>query len=218
MSPADDRTPLRGDLERGRAVLAPQDLAIVPPAREPTRVRVMELTGVGRTRAVEEMLSPGTWGSLAPDPTRDIAKVAVIDRGGAVGAAFVRGFGLQAGAMAAAVDRDAGRAVVVGTSDRECAVAVNALGEQGGGYVVTVGARPVATVPPSDAADGSSDASLTLAGRLRSAGDTLRELGCGIPAPFLRLALLSASSLPELAITELGLLDVKTRRTIDVVV
>jgi adenine deaminase len=204
----------------GRSVTA-EDLAVGTGATGRTRVRVMELVDGYYKRATVEELSAGTWGSLSPDPVRDIAKVAVIDRhhgSGKIGVAFLRGFGLQAGAIAISTSCESQQIVVVGTSDRECAAAVNRLVDQAGGYVITVGAKPVASVPLRYAGIMSVEPYETVVEQLRAAKAAVRELGCALPSPFLQLSFVTLASVPELAITDRGLVDVATQRIVDVVV
>ena len=78
-------------------------------------------------------------GEAVADPERDLAKIAVIERHlgtGRIGLGFVRGFGLQRGALASTVAHDAHNVVVVGMSDAAMAFAVRRLANIGGGIVV----------------------------------------------------------------------------------
>src|SRR5207247_10557655 len=85
------------------------------------------------------MEEPGRGDSgAAADPARDLAKIAVVERHrgtGRIGAGFVRGFGLQRGALASTYSHDAHNVVVVGVNDADMATAVNRLAETGGGQV-----------------------------------------------------------------------------------
>ena len=81
-------------------------------------------------------------GEAIADPARDLAKIAVIERHlatGRIGLGFVRGFGLQRGALASTVAHDAHNVVVVGTSDAAMAFAVRRLANLGGGIVAVDG-------------------------------------------------------------------------------
>ena len=83
-------------------------------------------------------------------PTRDLLKLAVIERHlgtGRIGLGFVRGFGLQRGALASTVAHDAHNVVVVGTSDASMAFAVRRLANVGGGIIVVDGAEVLAELP-----------------------------------------------------------------------
>ena len=89
-------------------------------------------------------------GEAVADPSRDLAKIAVIERHlatGRIGLGFVRGFGLQRGALASTVAHDAHNVVVVGTSDAAMAFAVRRLANVGGGIVAVDGSEVVAELP-----------------------------------------------------------------------
>src|ERR687886_300400 len=90
-------------------------------------------------------------GAAVADAGRDLAKIAVIERHlgtGRIGLGFVRGFGLERGALASTVAHDAHNIVVVGMSDEDMARAVERLGELGGGIVVVDGGEIAAALPP----------------------------------------------------------------------
>ena len=89
-------------------------------------------------------------GEAVADPERDLAKIAVVERHlgtGRVGLGFVRGFGLQRGAIASTVAHDAHNIVVVGMNDASMAAAVRRLANRGGGIVVVDGAEVLAELP-----------------------------------------------------------------------
>ena len=84
------------------------------------------------------------------DPERDVAKVAVLERygkNGNIGLGFVRGFGLKSGAVASSVGHDSHNLCVVGVSDADMALAVNALRECGGGFAVADRGRILDLLP-----------------------------------------------------------------------
>src|SRR5437764_1302650 len=89
-------------------------------------------------------------GAAVADPSRDLAKIAVIERHlgtGRVGLGFVRGSGLQSGALASTVAHDAHNIVVVGVDDGDMARAVQRLAELGGGIAVVEGGEIRAELP-----------------------------------------------------------------------
>ncbi|HEY3960887.1 MAG TPA: adenine deaminase C-terminal domain-containing protein, partial [Gaiellaceae bacterium] len=150
-------------------------------------------------------------GEALADPARDLAKIAVIERHlgtGRIGLGFVRGFGLQRGAIASSVAHDAHNVVVVGMNDASMAAAVRRLANQGGGIVVVDGAEVLAELP-LPVAGLLSDAPLdTVLERSRALIDAARELGCTLESPFQHLAFLALSVIPSLKITDQGLVDV----------
>jgi adenine deaminase len=150
-------------------------------------------------------------GVAVADTARDLAKIAVVERHlgtGRVGLGFVRGFGLQRGAMATTIAHDAHNIVVVGVDDGDMARAVGRLAEMGGGLVVIADRGVQAELPlpiagllseaPYEEVVEASEACLAAA----------RELGCSFPAPFQTLSFLALSVIPKLKITDRGLIDV----------
>jgi adenine deaminase len=150
-------------------------------------------------------------GEALPDPERDLAKIAVVERHlgtGRVGLGFVRGFGLKRGALASSVAHDAHNIVVVGMNDASMAAAVRRLANRGGGIVVVDGAEVLAELP-LPVAGLLSDA--PLADVLEASHAVIaaaRELGCELEAPFQHLAFLALSVIPSLKLTDRGLVDV----------
>jgi adenine deaminase len=146
-----------------------------------------------------------------PDPERDLAKIAVIERHlgtGRVGIGLVRGFGLRAGAMATTISHDAHNIVVVGVDDGDMQRAVQRLVELGGGEVV-VEQRGVRAELPLPIAGLLSDAPLEdVLEASRACIAAAQRLGCEIPAPFQTLSFLALSVIPSLKITDRGLVDV----------
>src|SRR5215218_8306641 len=150
-------------------------------------------------------------GKEAADPERDLAKIAVIERHlgtGRMGLGFVRGFGLKRGAMASTIAHDAHNIVVVGVDDGDMARAVQRLAELGGGIVV-IADRGVQAELPLPIAGLLSDAPLPeVVEGSRACLEAASELGCKVAAPFQALAFLALSVIPQLKITDRGLIDV----------
>jgi adenine deaminase len=150
-------------------------------------------------------------GEALADPARDLAKIAVIERHlgtGRVGLGFVRGFGLERGAIASTVAHDAHNVVVVGMNDASMAAAVRRLANRGGGIVVVDGADVLAELP-LPVAGLLSDAPLDeVVAASRTLVEAARTLGCRLEAPFQHLAFLALSVIPSLKLTDRGLVDV----------
>jgi adenine deaminase len=150
-------------------------------------------------------------GEAVADPARDLAKIAVIERHlgtGRTGLGFVRGFGLERGALASTVAHDAHNMVVVGMSDAAMAFAVRRLANLGGGIVAADAAQVIAELP-LPVAGLLSDAPLEeVVARSHALVEAARELGSTVEAPFQLLAFLALSVIPSLKITDRGLVDV----------
>jgi len=182
-------------------------------------VRAMEMYDGYFKRAFEAELSVSE-GDVLPDTGSDIAKISVLDRhhaSGAIATGFVRGFGLDAGALAATTNCENQNLVVVGTSNEEMAAAVSALAAMGGGYVAVREGRVLASVP-LPVAGIMSDAPFE---QVRAASIEVnaaaRSLGCTLDSPFMILAFVGLFGIPDYGLTERGLIDSATQSFVPVV-
>jgi adenine deaminase len=174
------------------------------------RVRVIGVdAGQLVTRAL--VIEPGRRdGRAVADPARDLAKIAVVERHrgtGRIGVGFVTGFGLQRGALASTHAHDAHNVVVVGVDDADMAAAVNRLVEIGGGQVAVAGGEPVAEVPCPIGGLLSDRPAEEVAAQVRWMEEAARGLGATLPAPFMSMSFMALSVIPELKITDRGLVD-----------
>jgi adenine deaminase len=185
------------------------------------RVRVIEIVpGQLITLAAQEPPAVSD-GRVVADPDRDLAKLAVIERHhatGRVGVGLVRGFGLRSGAFASTVAHDAHNIVVVGADDASMAACAARLIELGGGIAVADGgavrgelALPVAGLLSEEPAEAVVE-------RLDELVALLLEQGVTIDAPFMTLSFLALSVIPELKLTDRGLVDVAGARVVGLVV
>jgi adenine deaminase len=151
-------------------------------------------------------------GELAADPGRDLAKLAVVDRhhaSGRVGIGFVRGFGLKRGAFASSVAHDAHNVVVAGMDDEDMACCVRRIGEIGGGVVVCDGGKIVGELPLEIAGLMSSLPAEQVVARIEELEAHLRDMGVRPSTPFLYLSFLGLSVIPEMRVTDQGIVDVR---------
>jgi adenine deaminase len=150
-------------------------------------------------------------GKACADPGRDLAKLAVIERHrdtGRIGVGFAQGFGLQAGALASSHAHDAHNVVVVGMTDEDMAAAANHLRAIGGGQVVVMGGRVIAELPCPIGGLLSDLTFEEVADRARVLEEAAGELGTTLPSPFMAMSFLALSVIPELKLTDRGLVDV----------
>ena len=150
-------------------------------------------------------------GLAVADPSRDLAKIAVLERHlgtGRVGLGFVRGFGLARGAFGATLAHDAHNMVVVGVDDPSMARVVERLGELGGGIVVADSAEILSELPLPVAGLLSDRPLADVLAASRALNAAAQELGVAYPHPFQVLAFLALSVIPSLKITDRGLVDV----------
>jgi len=161
---------------------------------------------------------PVTDGLIHSDPAQKIAKLAVLERHhktGNVGVGFVEGLGLTKGAIASTVAHDSHNLVVVGMSDEEMNLAILTCVEMGGGLCLINGNQVIGKLPLPIAGlmtDQNAEAVAKILNNLHE-----KAVGLGISEmvdPFMTLAFLSLPVIPELKLTDLGLVDVERfRRT-----
>jgi len=151
-------------------------------------------------------------GEIVADPARDILKFAVVERHratGDVGVGLVKGFGMQAGALASSVAHDAHNIGVVGTNDADMVAAVRAVVEQHGGLAVVRDGQVLARLPLPIGGLMSDLPFEEVAERLEAVEAAASALGCTIWRPFMVLSFLALSVIPALKLTDRGLVDVE---------
>jgi len=149
---------------------------------------------------------------VVSDITRNILKIAVIERhtgSGNIGKGFVRGFGLKKGALASSVAHDSHNIIVVGTNDEDMKAAVEALIKMGGGLAASCGSKISATLPLPVAGLMSQEPVYAVREKLDKLLEVAQDLGTTLKDPFMTLSFLALPVIPELKITDKGLVDVK---------
>ena len=149
-------------------------------------------------------------GKVQCDTSKDVLKAAVLERHhetGKIGYGFVKGFGIKEGAMAATVAHDAHNLLVVGTNDEDMALAANTLVECGGGMVIVKNGQVLGLVPLPIAGLMSDRPLEEMAEKVERLDKAWKEIGCDIVSPFMTMALIPLACLPELRLTNRGLVD-----------
>ncbi len=150
-------------------------------------------------------------GETVADPGRDLVKIAVIERhhaSGRIGLGFATNVGLRRGAYASTVAHDAHNLVVMGVDDEDMAACVRRLVELGGGIVVAEAGAVVEELPLPVAGLMSDRPLGEVHRRMEALERRLQAMGVRGQAPFMTLSFLALSVIPELKITDLGLVDV----------
>ena len=187
---------------------APQDFQVA--ANGAKKIRVIEIVPhqiVTRTALEVPKIVDG---QIVSDPSRDILKLVVVERHhatGNVGVGFVRGFGLQRGALGSTVAHDAHNVVVAGTNDDDIAAAIKALEKMRGGQVAVVDGLVEAALPLPIAGLVSDQPLENVIGKIVELNAAAARLGCKLDAPFMTLSFMSLSPIPELKLTDQGLVD-----------
>ena len=216
-----------GGVRVGDAAFAAREV-IPPVARNSVRAPRMEArhfrTGGNRVETPVIGIIPGKIitehltceiapqdGDKRPDIARDLVKIAVIERHGKNGnraTGFVKGFGLQRGAIGSTVCHDHHNIAVVGADYGDMALAANRLGEIEGGFVVVEGGRILAELALPVAGLMSLEPFEAVRRDLVALRAAARSLGVTLEEPFLQLAFLCLPVIPHLKITDFGMVDV----------
>lgn len=181
-------------------------------------VPVMELVpGQITTRWVTEP-NRSADGVVTSDTSRDLVKAVVVERHkatGNIGKGLVRGLGLKKGALATSVAHDSHNIVAVGVSDSDIFVAVTEVEANGGGLAVVEDGCVVASLP-LPLAGLLSDMTLEKVVRVLKELDAAAvKLGCRVDSPFSVLSFLALPVVPELKLTDMGLVDVEMARFLE---
>lgn len=184
------------------------DLEVRGPDRP---IRVIE-AGPGRLTTTCAVLSlPQRDGRLVADAEVKVAKLAVIERhrgSGNIGLGFVRGLDLARGAIGGTVAHDHHNLVVAGMDDDSMITVVRALAEAGGGLAAAAGDRVLGLLP-LPIGGLMTDRPLTeVCGKLDRLLSASRELGSSLEDPFMLLSFLALEVIPDLKLTDRGLVDV----------
>ncbi len=152
-------------------------------------------------------------GEVEPDIKNDLAMVALIERHhntGAIQLGLVQGFGFTAScAVASTVAHDCHHLIVVGTGKSDMAIAANALVEMGGGQVVVKDGKIIGKADLQIAGLMSNEPAAIIAKKVATVLDGFSVCGCKLNNPNMQLSLLALVVIPELRISNLGLVDVE---------
>lgn len=160
-------------------------------------------------------------GVLHADSTQDIAKLVVIERhgkNGNVGKGFVRGFGLEDGALASTVGHDSHNIICVGMNDQDMLIAAQRLAEFQGGWVVVRDGKVTASVSLPVAGLMTNKSAREVTPEIEALHHAARELGSKLSSPFMALSFLALPVIPSLKLTDHGLVDVEKFSVIDLAV
>jgi len=150
-------------------------------------------------------------GVAFPNIKEDILKIAVMERHratGNVGLGFVQGFGLKRGAIGSSVAHDSHNLVIVGTNDEDMLETVMVIKKMGGGLAVVSGGKVLASLALPIAGLMTDGSVIQANHRLEILLQAAKSLGCKLPDPFMTVSFISLPVIPELKITDKGLVDV----------
>jgi len=205
---------VRGSVRLARA-LKLSDFEITAPVKEGVlRARVMEvIENQVVNRAIFAEL-PVKKGMVHPDSAHDVAFVSVVERhrgSGRISHGFVRGFGLNGRcALASTVAHDSHNLLVMGTDQEAMAKAGNCIAEMGGGVCLVKDDKVEASIPLPIAGLMSEEPVETVAEQAEGLNRALMACGCTLNNAFMTFSLLALPVIPELRLTDLGLIDVES--------
>jgi len=181
------------------------------------RVNVIHISPDQILNQADEATLPVVNNNVVADSSQDVLKLAVVERygkNGNIGITFVKGFGLQRGALASSVSHDHHNIVIVGTNETDMAVCVQAVEELHGGLVVAAGGQVLGQLALPLGGLMSQKPVDQVIEILKHLTSLTRELGGKLPAPFMTLSFISLPTVPELGLTDMGLVDVRRHELI----
>jgi adenine deaminase len=150
-------------------------------------------------------------GFVVPDIGRDVLKLVVVERhkaSGNIGLGLVKGFGLKNGALGSSIAHDSHNIIVVGTNDQDIFAAVKEIERLEGGLVVAAGGKIKGALALPIAGLLSEEPLEAVVSKLEQLQKIAAGLGCMLPSPFATLSFLALAVIPELRLTDKGLVDV----------
>ena len=204
---------VRNTVKLSRNLIATDFLISAPKMKNSVKVKIIGvIENQAPTKLLTDML-PVENGVVHGDIDRDICQVALVERHrgtGKITNGFVSGFGYNGKcAVASTVAHDSHHMLVVGTDQQNMALAGNHLAKIGGGITVFKDGLELATVPLNIAGLMSDSPADIVADSANGMVSAMKECGCGINNGYMQHSLLALAVIPELRISDLGLVDVE---------
>ena len=186
----------------------------------PVEVRVVTIAGPTITKERIDRVEPRR-GNLPADPDGDRLKMAVINKqssGLEMGLGFVAGVGLVDGAVATSLIWDTNNVLCIGADERDLAAVANEVRRMGGGISVAVRGEIKARLPLPIGGVISQEPIEVINGQAAEVRRVLADLGCELERPILTFQTLCFTGLPFLRLTDKGLVDVRRRELVNLIV
>ncbi len=190
--------------------ITPDTFKISTDKKDKVKVRAIEIipARVGNyERHIELAVKDGL---IESDVEKDVLKAFVFERHkntGTHGIGFVKGFNIKRGAMASTVAHDAHNLLVIGTNDADMALAANTLIECGGGMCAVRDGKVLGCVELPLAGLMNIKTAEEMSADVARLDKAWKEIGCDIVSPFMTMALIPLACLPEIRLTNRGLVD-----------
>jgi adenine deaminase len=152
-----------------------------------------------------------TKGAIMPDTGRDILKLVVVERhkaSGNIGLGLVSGLGLKRGALASSIAHDSHNIIAAGTNDKDILTAIRKIEKLQGGLVAAADGKILASLALPIAGILSDEPLETVVNKLEKLEKVAAELGTKLASPFATLSFLALPVIPEIRLTDLGVVEV----------
>jgi adenine deaminase len=212
----------RNTVKVGRTIAATDFEIAAPAGKNSVTARVIGIIeNKTNTRALERTLAVES-GLVVPDAAQDVAQVAVIERHkgtGKVVNGLVSGFRYTTDCgVAATVAHDSHHMIVVGTNREDMALAANRLQQVGGGFVVYSKGKELALVELPIAGMMSDERAEIVAKKAEAVRMAMVQCGCTLNNALIQHMFVALPVIPELRLTDLGLVDVTRFELVDLFV
>jgi adenine deaminase len=208
---------IRPDIQAPVSATVPRSMQIDPSSvdftipAEKNRIRVIEIVPdqLITHQRIEQI--PVKNNRAVSDPSRDLLKIMVVERHkgtGNIGKGYVSGFGLKRGALASSVAHDSHNIIIVGTTDADMQTALEAVVKMGGGLAAVMDGRILASLALPIAGLMSLEPVRTVKDQLDHLIKIAHDMGTALKDPFMTLSFLALPVIPELKLTDKGLIDV----------
>ena len=197
---------------------------------KPFAIEALQLMASAETKPVIEVV-PGqivtkkrlervkvAGGVIPADTSRDILKLVVVERhcaSGNIGLGLVTGFGLKYGALVSSIAHDSHNIIAVGTNDEDIFRGIKEIEKLQGGLAVIAEGKVLGSLALPVGGLLSDEPAEVVASKLETLEALAKDLGAKLPSPFATLSFLALPVIPELRLTDLGLVDVNAFRLID---
>ncbi|MGM0770372.1 MAG: adenine deaminase [Halobacteriota archaeon] len=152
-------------------------------------------------------------GVLLPDLNNDVLSVAVIERhgrSGNIGLGFIKGTGIKNGAIGQSIGHDSHNVVITGDNHSDMALCANTIREMNGGICVVADGKVTGRIELPFAGLLSTLTVEEIEKKLNQLHMAVKNIGCGLPAPFITHSFIALPVIPSLRLTDMGLFDVET--------
>ncbi len=158
-------------------------------------------------------------GAIVSDPGRDLLKMAVVERHkatGNIGLGLVKGFGMKRGAIGTSIAHDSHNIVAVGASDEDMHAVIQEIARNQGGLAAAENGQVLASLALPIAGLLSQEPLEAVVSQIERVEQAAHGLGCTAPSPYSILSFLALPVIPELKLTDMGLVDVMNGKLLEV--